>query len=294
MVNKEKNKKNISKVNEEPKSVSNKTSRAKEKIKKRQADDKSARINKARAIKKLFSWTILMGIIVGIIVFLCQSEMFEICNIEITGNSQVSQEMILELSEINMKENIFLANVIKAKSKIIKNPYVKDVIVKRELPDKIKIEVVENQKVYMLKLDNQFAYLDKYGYVLEISENKIKDLIVLEGYTTAKEYIEAGKNLNEEDTERLEDIEQILKSSEKIDIKNKITNISIEDKKDYILQLSKEKKIIYIGDTTNLANKMLYMQAILDESASKEGKIFLNGNLSKGFNPYFREEKNNY
>ena len=34
MVNKEKNKKNISKVNEEPKSVPNKTSRAKEKIKK--------------------------------------------------------------------------------------------------------------------------------------------------------------------------------------------------------------------------------------------------------------------
>ena len=52
----------------------------------------------------------------------------------------------------------------------------------------------------------------------------------------------------------------------------------------------------YTGEKlkTEIVNKMLYAEAILKESADKEGKIFLNGKLNKGFDPYFREEPNNY
>ena len=76
MVNKEKDNKNIAKVKGEQKAVQSRAKRPEKKAKKKQADDKSARIKKAREIKKFFSWTILIGIIVGIIVFLCQSIKF--------------------------------------------------------------------------------------------------------------------------------------------------------------------------------------------------------------------------
>lgn len=263
------------------------------KSKRKQADDKSAHIKKAQKIRKLFTWTILIGIIVGILVFLCKSEMFNICNIEVTGNAQITGETILQLSGININHNIFLANTIKAENKISQNPYVKEVNIKRELPDKIKIEVVEKQKAYMIQVDVGYAYVDKYGDVLEISENKLENLIILQEYTTSKAEITPGSKLNEVDLEKLEDVQKILKSGEKNQLNDKIASINIKDKNDYILNMSTYKKIVYIGDTSNLSTKMLRTKDIIDKTMGLEGKIFVNGEFSEGFDPYFREEANN-
>ncbi len=263
------------------------------KTRKKQADDKSARIKKAKAIKKLFTWTILIAMIVGILVFLCKSELFEICNIEITGNSQVSQEAILSLSEIKLQDNIFLSNVAKAKKKISQNSYIKQVEIKRVLPDKIKIEVIEKQKAYMLQIDGNFAYIDKNGDILEIARVQIENLITLQGCSTPKDNIVAGNTLNEQDIEKLEDLQKILKSGEKNEIRDKISSINIKNKNEYILNLPVYKKKVYIGDTSNLATKMLRTKDIIDKTMGKEGKIFVNGDFNDGFDPYFREEANN-
>jgi len=265
----------------------------KQKTRKKQADVKSARAKKSLNTRKILNWTILIGIIIGIIVFLCKSELFKICNIEITGNSQISQEVILELSKIKAGDNIFLSNTIKSKKQISENPYVKEVTIKRILPDKIKIEIVEKEKKYMLQLDENYAYADKNGDVLEISSNKVPNLITLVGYYTSKEGIRAGSSLGEEDLERIGDIQKILNSAEKNGIHDKIENINIEDENNYILNLPSCKKIVYVGNTTNLATKMLRAKDIIDKTTEKEGKIFVNGNFNEGFDPYFREESNN-
>lgn len=272
--------------------MSKKVQPNKKKVKRKQADDKSARIKKAQIIRKLFTWTILIGIVIGILVFLCKSEMFNICSIEITGNAQITEENLLQLSGIDINDNIFLANTIKAKNKISENPYVKEVNIKRELPDKIKIEVVEKQKAYMLQLDAGYAYVDKYGTVLEISEIKLENLITLQGYATLKSEITPGTTLNEEDLERLEDVQKILKSGEKNELSDKISSINIKDKNSYILNMPIYKKVVYIGDTSNLSTKMLRTKDIIDKTMEQEGKIFVNGEFSEGFDPYFREEAN--
>ena len=259
----------------------------------KEADDKSARIKKVKIIRKLLNWTILLAIIIGILVFLCRSETFKICNIEITGNNQISQETILQLSEIHLEENIFLSNTIKAKEKISENPYIKEVKIKKILPDKIKIEVVEKEKAFMLQINENFAYIDKNGDILEISESKLENMITIQGYLTSKEKITPGNTLNEEDIDRLEEIQKILKSSEKNEINDKIVSIDIKNKNDYILSLPEYKKIVYIGDTSNLATKMLRTKDIIDKTMGQEGKIFVNGNFNEGFDPYFREEANN-
>ncbi len=263
------------------------------KVVKKQADNKSARVKKGKSARQLLTWTILIGIIVGILVFLCKSELFNICNIEITGNGQISKEMLLELSGINLNANIFLTNTNKAEKQISQNTYIKEVKIKRILPDKIKIEITEKEKTYMVQIDENVAYLDKTGYILEISPNKLDNLIMLYGYSTAKAEISEGNTLNEEDLKRLEDVHQIVKSSEKMELNDKITSIDIKDKFDYTLNLQTYKKIVYIGDTSNLSTKMLRTKDIIDKTIDKEGKIFVNGKFSEGFDPYFREESNN-
>ena len=59
-------------------------------IKKKQADEKSARIKKAKRNRRILTWTILIGMVGGILIFLCKSEIFNICNIDILGNNQIN------------------------------------------------------------------------------------------------------------------------------------------------------------------------------------------------------------
>ena len=263
------------------------------KKRKQVADEKSARMKKNRKIKKFLSWTILLAIFVGIAIFVCTSEMFKICNIEITGNSQVSQETILLLSEIKQDQNVFLTNTTKAENKITENPYIKEVHVKKMLPDKIKIEIVEKQKAYIIEFDGMYAYIDKRGYILETTTSKVDNLITLQGYSTQNENIIAGNLLCKEDLEKLEDLQNILNSAEKNEMQDKIDRINIKDENNYILNMAIYKKIVYIGDTSNLATKMLRTKDIIDKTMELEGKIFVNGNFNQGFDPYFREEVNN-
>lgn len=262
-------------------------------VKKKKADDKSARLKKMRKIKDFIKWTILLVIIIGVIVFLCTSGLFNICQIEIIGNEQITQEQILELSEIQLGDNVFLCQKTKTKNNLITNPYVQNIKITRKLPDKIQIEIIEKQKAYQIQLDTGYAYIDNQGYILEIAEIKI-DKPMLQGYTTAKDDIFPGNRLIEEDLERLGDVLKIVKSSSEIQIQDNITTINIENKNNYILTLQELKKVIYVGNQSNLANKMLYIKAIIERENGKEGKIFVNGKLNKGFEPYFREEANSY
>ena len=54
--------------------------------------------------------------------------------------------------------------------------------------------------------------------------------------------------------------------------------------------MQEEKKIIHLGDASNLSNKMLYIVTIIEQEKEREGDIFANGDLNSNFKVYFREK----
>ena len=81
-----------------------------------------------------------------------------------------------------------------------------------------------------------------------------------------------------------------MDASKAINIDNIITEINVENKENYLIYLESKNKKINLGTTEDLQKKMLYIQRILENEEGKTGTIFVNGNLSSGFKPYFREE----
>ena len=59
---------------------------------------------------------------------------------------------------------------------------------------------------------------------------------------------------------------------------------------EYVLEMENQKKQVFLGDSSNITNKMLYVQTILKSEKEKSGKIFVNGDFNNGFKAYFREE----
>ncbi len=234
----------------------------------------------------VFTITIL---IVGIIIFALTTPIFSTEEIRVEGNNKISTETILSLSEITTGENLFKINKSHVISNIKSNKYIDKVTLTRKLPNTIILQVEERTVKYQINLINSYAYIDKNGYILENPTVKA-EVPVIVGFEINENEMLNKERLEQNDLSKLNDISQIMEASESIQIDNLITEINTETKDDYILILESKNKRIYIGNTTNLTNKMLYVQKILQNEEGKSGIIFVNGDISAGFKPYFRED----
>lgn len=246
-------------------------------------------LKKQKRIKKIIKFTTLLLIIIGGTVFALVSPIFNIENIEVTNNNQLTSDTVISLSEINLGQNIFKFNKKKVKEKIKTNAYIENVNIKRKLPNKIAIEIEERSKDYNVEFLNGYAYINKQGYILEVSEQKL-ELPTIQGISTQTEQIVAGNRLDEEDLKKLEVVIQIINSCKDYNLDTKITNIDISNKNDYTIYMEEEKKTIYLGDDSNLSTKMLYVQAIIEENKGIEGSIYVDGDFNSKLKARFREK----
>ena len=81
-----------------------------------------------------------------------------------------------------------------------------------------------------------------------------------------------------------------MNSAKEAGIDGQVETIDISEEKNYSIYLRDDKKRVYLGDGSNLSNKMLYVQSIIEKEKDKEGDIFVNGDLNNGFHPYFKEK----
>lgn len=244
---------------------------------------------KKSMIKEIIKWTILLGALMAAFVFFMMSPLFNVAEVCVTGNNSISEETILSLSEITIGENIYKTSKNKITKKIKQNAYIDRVEVKRILPNKVELQVKERTATYMLEYAGSFVYINNQGYILEIATNAL-DVPIIMGYRTNQEELQVGNRLQEEDLNKLEMVLKIIDSSQSSGIVSKINRINIEDKQNYILHMEEEKKIVYLGDASNLSSRMLYLKAVLNDTKGLEGEIFINGDLIKE-KAFFRQKQ---
>lgn len=269
--------------------MTNRNNMKKEQEKKKKLTKKEQkRRKKIKRIMFILKIIVSIGIIVGGIVFALTSPIFSIKDIKVSSSGQVvPQETIISLSELKYDENIFRFNSGNVIQNIKQNAYIENVAVNRKLPNTIEIEITERIHKYSVDFLGKYACINNQGYILEIAEES-KKLPIIQGITTEEEQVVPGARLNVEDLEKLENVIKIMHISTENGLESKVTSIDITDKNQYSITLSEEKKTVYLGDCSNLSNKMLYVVAILEQTKEQEGEIFINGDLNTGFQAYFK------
>jgi len=232
---------------------------------------------------------ILILIIIGMTIFAMITPIFNITEIKVEGNHKLDKETIISFSGLSTGENIFRNLKSKVEANIKQNSYIKEAIMKRKLPGTIEINVEERKIAYQIKLIEGYIYIDNQGYILENNSKKAK-VPILEGMTTVQDELLNSNRLNTVDLNKLNTIIKIMDSIKSIEIETKITTINAENTNEYIVYLKEEKKYIYLGNASNLNNKILYIQMMLKEEKGNSGTMFINGDLNDGFKPYFRED----
>lgn len=241
---------------------------------------------KNRFIKRIIKWTFLLSALAASFVFFMMSPLFNVSQIQVINNEKINSDTIISLSEIKIGENIYKTSSKQIEKNIKQNAYIESAKIKRKLPNKILVEVEERKASFMLEYANSYAYINNQGYILEISNEKL-ELPIIAGYTTSQDEIKTGNRINTEDLEKMAVVLKIVESANSIEIGNLITKINIHDKQNYTVIFEGENKTAYLGDASNLSNRMLYIKAVIEDEKGVAGEIFVNGDLNKT-DVYFR------
>lgn len=252
-------------------------------VKKKTPKTKKKVISKKKKRRlKIIKWTSLLVLLLGAITLFLLSDLFNIKEIIVVNNSKITALEIKELSELQVNENMFKFMEMNVTKKIKQNPYIESVDIHRKLNGTIEIEVTERVATYMLVLEEQYAYINNQGYILEITE-EVLEVPTITGYTT--ENIEPGNRLEQKDLEKLNTVIQIMKVAKEKEFDSKITNINIEDENDFKLTMESENKIIHLGNSNKINDKFIMLKAVLEDTVDEKGEIFVK-DLNKVF---FRE-----
>lgn len=196
------------------------------------------RARRKKLIKKITISTII--IIMGFSIFLWKTNIFNLKNIIVTGDTLITEDYIIDEMDNFKGENIIFLKKEDLIKKIKFNPYVKNLEIKRKLPNSITLEVEESKGLYYIYDGDDFNIISSDLIILEKTyEVNEERLIEIRGKDITGKVI--GDKVDE--SHRIRSLlEEVYKQYEIIKNKNEsfnITALEIED-----LSLIK----VYLGD----------------------------------------------
>ncbi len=111
------------------------------------------------------------------------ADYFQIEKTAVTGCEKIVDKEVIALSGIRPHQNLLSLNLDKIRQKIRANPWVDDVSVRREWPDKLVIEVKERKAVALLRKENTLYFVDANAKVFKkLENNESAELPILTGF----------------------------------------------------------------------------------------------------------------
>ncbi len=136
----------------------------------------------------LIKYGSLATLLLILIVSAMFSPLFNIKTIQVEGNNKITEKEILSLAQVQIDQNIFKLSKYKIKKQIKENAYIDDVTITRKLPSNLIIKVEEREPAYLLEYAGSYLYVDKQGYFLEITQEKLELPILQEALTPTTEF----------------------------------------------------------------------------------------------------------
>ena len=139
---------------------------------------------------EIFKASLLVGTIVTIAAsmifaynYMISSPYFRLEKTVIKGCTRVTEKEISALAGINPSQNILAINLGEIARRIKVNPWVADVSIEREFPNRLVIEINERKATALVKRNKSLYFMDCDGVIIEKLKNGEKaDLPILTGF----------------------------------------------------------------------------------------------------------------
>lgn len=134
-------------------------------------------------VSVLSSFLIMFIVIFGginLYSYITQSDNFLLEEINITGESYLTEDEITELAGLRKNTNILQYKIDQIEANLLKSDWIQDVKITRSLPSKFTIEIQERKPIFVVLNNKELYYLDnKAQYIAKVEKNKFIGLPVL-------------------------------------------------------------------------------------------------------------------
>lgn len=101
--------------------------------------------------------------------------------ISVAGNQRLAYGQVLEIAGLRLGQNSLGVNVTRVEAALSQNPWVEFVTVRRELPDRLYITLVERQPSFWVRQEGQLYFADAEGKIItQLSPGDSASLPLLE------------------------------------------------------------------------------------------------------------------
>ncbi len=114
--------------------------------------------------------------------YLLSAPYFEIRETSVRGLKELTEKDVLSLAEIKSGQNILAVNVDVLERRVAANPWIKNVYVGREFPNRLVVDVRERTPIALVKQSSDFYLMDVDGIVFKkLAKGEEVDLAIITG-----------------------------------------------------------------------------------------------------------------
>lgn len=202
--------------------------------------------------------------------YLLQSDLMNLKNIIVEGNSYVDETEIINISNLVINRNVFKYNLKEIKKDIGTHPYIKDVKIYRRLPSTLVIQLEEREEYAIIPYMGSYIYIDDENRVLRASDNYMaNDNILITG--AEFESFKIGEKIETTNRENLDRVMDLLRAANMTSMYEMISEININDK-DNIKLITFDGSEVLLGQGKNPAYLMVALDEILINLYTKNVK----------------------
>ncbi len=196
-----------------------------------------------------------------------KTSFFHVSSIEVYGNEKITDDKLILASGIMIDENIFKINLKMAKENIMLHPYVKDVKVRRKLPNKILINIDERKEIAVIDYIGSHIYVDEEGIILNIlSEKNDEQIMEISGTEIDKPQIGNKIAFRHDNLEKK--LLEFINYSRKLGLADSFNIVDIDENGKITIVMNTRAEVAF-GTLDDVKYKLKFLVSILKELESK-------------------------
>jgi Cell division septal protein len=244
--------------------------------------------NSRRRVLRVLSYIFIGLLTCALFITVCVLMFFKIAVVEITGAEIYGNvvESMIEFTGIELDQNLYSVKSSVLRQNIVTEySYIKDVKIKRHIPDRIEIQLIEDKPVYYIVIGGEYFILSSEFRVLEKVDNSDRIARINSSYKLIRlelpvvKYAVVGKPIVFKRETNFNYVKDMLDFIQNSDIVYDISKLNIVNKFNNYFIYNNYK--IVLGNNENIEAKLILARDIIDRISNDPGIIYVT-DITKG------------
>ena len=221
-------------------------------------------VRQKKSFRRKIVYALITLIIIGVFGALCYIYLFKISNIEYIGNSHYSTQELSEKFGLENGDRLFSYSRKKKEEFMLSSfPYLAECEIKRTVPDKITVTVVEREaKMYTYEA-GRYVMFDDEMHVVEMRDTKPENLVCVNFEKDIIVKCILGEEIIFNDKKTGVGVKRVYDALSDSALKEKIKSVTLQSRFDYYLDYDGIYQV-YLGESKDVPAKLLFLGGIVE------------------------------